>query len=67
MFFYQASTVLFVNKPPTGGSCTISPTTAQVGDQLTVLCTGWQDELGVDEYNIFGKNHYLFQSCQMAL
>lgn len=49
---------LVMNKPPTGGDCTVTPPVGRVMvDTFLVECHGWEDpeEAGVDLYSFFSK------------
>ena len=64
MFAGSAVLVVYVNQPPSGGTCSLSPPidgsldsiTALV-DGVTVICTGWTDpeDQGIVSYTINSK------------
>ena len=43
-----------INRPPSNGSCSISPLQGTTSTPFTVSCTGWFDDNGIKDYALSG-------------
>ncbi|XP_022109894.1 polycystic kidney disease protein 1-like 2 [Acanthaster planci] len=49
----KAHTRVVLNKPPEGGVCTITPSEVTVGNMVDIVCSDWEDEHGIANYEFF--------------
>lgn len=52
-----AFTNLILNKPPSGGTCSITPKVGTVlqTQKFDITCSGWTDDDGIAEYQMYCK------------
>ena len=51
----SSSALSFVmNRPPSSGSCSISPSNGTTSTLFTITCSAWSDENGIKDYSIYG-------------
>lgn len=43
-----------MNRPPSSGSCSISPSNGTTSTLFTITCSAWSDENGIKDYSIYG-------------
>ena len=47
-------TILTVNRPPTSGTCSISPSIGEeVNTEFSIACSGWTDTQGIQQYTFY--------------
>ena len=47
-----------LNQPPTPGTCAITPTSISVFQTITITCSNWTDDHGIDQYEFYGMKDY---------